>query len=143
MAERSKHWLITVMAIEEVPGFDPNNIYFCVKTVGPRGKGRIAKRLGITHMVDDRLDALKSLCDISKNFPQRGQLILLSPTSKDEYPEDWFIPVNSWLEVMARINVSNHILNSVETMSHHGPIGLLRLSFRQSDLNLKSQQCLF
>ena len=53
MAKRSKHGLLTVMAIEEVTGFDPNNIYFCAKTVGSRGKGRIAKRLGITHMIDD------------------------------------------------------------------------------------------
>ena len=28
MAKRSKHWLLNVMAIAEVTGFDSNNIYF-------------------------------------------------------------------------------------------------------------------
>ena len=117
MAERSKRWLITVMAIEEVTGFDPDNIHFCAKTVGPKGKGGLAKRLGITHMVDDRLDALLSVRDVSENFPERGQLFLLSPTSKDEYPEEWFIPVNSWSEVMARLNVSNRSYHSYTEFS--------------------------
>ena len=41
----------------------------------------------------------------------------MSPNSKDEYPEEWFIPVNSWSEVMARLNVSNHSYHSYTEFS--------------------------
>ena len=95
------------MSIAEVTGFCPNNIYFCAKIAGSRGKGRIAKRLGITHMIDDRYEALMSVHYAAENFPERGQLFHLSPSSKEEFPEERFIPVTTWLGVMAHINVAN------------------------------------
>ena len=78
MAKLTKHWLVDVMAIEEVAGFHPDNIHFCAKISGPRGKGRIAKSLGITHMIDDRDEALLSVYtyyqDSHQRFPTKGQL---------------------------------------------------------------------
>ena len=114
MAEHSRHWLVKVMAIEETTGFNPNNIYYCPKISGSRGKGRIAKSLGITHMVDDRYAALIAVyyAKGAEKFSERGQLFHMSPSSKQEFPEDRFIPVTTWPEVMARLNVSNHSYHS-------------------------------
>ena len=78
MAKLSKAWLLDVMALEDITGFNPINIHFSAKMSGPRGKGRIAKCLGITHMIDDKDEALLSVYDAlhdkGAKFPAHGQV---------------------------------------------------------------------
>ena len=43
MAKLTKYWLLEIMSIDEVAGFNPDNIHFCAKVSGPRGKGKLPK----------------------------------------------------------------------------------------------------
>ena len=90
MAKLSKAWLLDVMAIEAITGFNPNNIHFCAKISGPRGKGRIAKFLGITHMIDDKDEALLSVYETLQEsgvkFPTQGQLFHFARSGNGTHP---------------------------------------------------------
>ena len=61
MADLSRQWLTDTMVIGEITGFKLENIHFCPTRAGPRGKGVIARKLGITNIVDDHDDALKDV----------------------------------------------------------------------------------
>ncbi len=78
MEKVSKAWLLDVIEIEDIPGFNPNNIHFSAKIWGPRGKGRIAKSFGLAHMIDDKDEALLSVYEALQKrgakFPSYGQL---------------------------------------------------------------------
>ena len=78
MAQLCKTWLLDIMAIDAITGFNPNNTYFCPKISGPEGKGRIAQKLGITHMIDDKDEALRTTYQTTNDsgdpFPLHGQL---------------------------------------------------------------------
>ena len=77
MAQLTKTWLLETMAIDAVTGFNPKNIHFCRKISGSEGKGKIAQKLGITHMIDDQDEALRTtyqtINDSGDPFPPYGQ----------------------------------------------------------------------
>ena len=121
MIQRCKEWLLETMAIAEITGMKPENINFCVRISGPDGKGVLAKRLGITHMVDDHDEALKAVYDAQTEegtFPHRGQFFhfarsgIGSPPSCDKWRKEDRPPgvhaVNSWKDVMHLLNVQSH-----------------------------------
>ena len=120
MAKLSKAWLLEVMELEDITGFNPNNIHFSAKISGPRGKGRIAKSLGITHMIDDKDEALLSVYEALQEkgakFPAHGQLFHFARSGSGTPPpcKTWcatdrpsqVIPVGNWNEVLASLNVT-------------------------------------
>jgi hypothetical protein len=131
MAKLSKAWLLEVMALEDITGFNPNNIHFSAKISGPRGKGRIAKCLGITHMIDDKDEALLSVYDAlhekGAKFPAHGQLFHFARSGSGTPPpcKKWcatdrpsqVIPVGTWNEVLASLNVTmaTHLASTKHT----------------------------
>ena len=119
MAKLSRQWLIDTMVIDEITGFKLENIHFCSTRSGPRGKGVIARKLGITHMVDDHDEALKDVylaqSENGAAFPVCGQLFHFASSGvghppsrkhwKQEERPDCVIPVGSWKEVMERLRI--------------------------------------
>ena len=57
---KTKEWMKAQNFFEQT-GMDPTHLYFCLIR---EGKAPIAKELGITHFVDDRLDVLGCLADV-------------------------------------------------------------------------------
>jgi hypothetical protein len=119
MAKLSRQWLTDTMVIDEITGFKLENIHFCSTRSGPRGKGVIARKLGITHMVDDHDEALKDVylaqSENGAAFPLCGQLFHFASSGvghppsckhwKQEERPDCVIPVGSWKEVMERLRI--------------------------------------
>lgn len=76
----------------ERTGVPPNRVHFCRKRPD---KAPIARRLGLTHFVDDRADVLG---------PMRGivpQLFLFGEQKR--LPPRWTRPVADWNEVLDRV----------------------------------------
>ena len=126
MIQRSREWLLNTMALTEITGMKPENIHFCSRISGPEGKGELAKRLGITHMIDDHDEALKAVYNaLTENgrqpgkFPWRGQLFHFAQSGKGEPPkcDKWrqedrpngpghvVYAVSNWMSVMHLLNV--------------------------------------
>ena len=133
MAKLSRKWLIDTMAIDEITGFKTENIHFCSTRSGPRGKGVIAKDLGITHMIDDHDEALKDVFQTHPEngtvFPPCGQLFHFAKSGighppschqwkKEERP-DCVIPVGSWKEVMERLRILQKAHNTTWNTQTH------------------------
>ncbi len=95
MAKLSKTWLLNVMELEAITGFNPNNIQLCSSVSGPRGKGSIARNLQITHMIDDQDEALLSafliILESETKFTNQGQLFHYSRSGNGTPP-----PCKTW-----------------------------------------------
>ena len=91
MAQLTKTWLLETMAIDAVTGFNPKNIHFCRKISGSEGKWKIAQKLGITHMIDDQDEALRTtyqtINDSGDPFPPYGQLFHFARSGSGPPPQ--------------------------------------------------------
>ena len=61
MQAKIRVWMDQIMNFWRRTGALEKNLVFCPEATGPDGKWPIAKRLGITHFIDDRVDALDDL----------------------------------------------------------------------------------
>ena len=77
-------WLFKTMKICERTGFKRENVHFCRERSGERGKGNIAKKLGLTHFIDDRPQCLTSVFeDKAGNAKETIKKMYLFPRSGD------------------------------------------------------------
>ena len=128
MAQLTKTWLLETMAIDAITGFNPKNIHFCRKISGSEGKGEIAQKLGITHMIDDQDEALRTtyqtINDSGDPFPPYGQLFHIARSGNGPPPQSqkWqqedrppqVFPVGSWNDVLSLLNLP-YIQNTTTT----------------------------
>ena len=61
MHQMSMQWLQGPNGFLEKTGILPENVVFVRDRSGPNGKGVMAKRLGLSHFVDNRWDVLQSV----------------------------------------------------------------------------------
>ena len=121
MEARTREWLFGVMAADVAAGFRRENLRFCDRRSGPRGKGPVAQRLGLTHFVDDNDECLWSVyCDPAGcageavrrcggqlfYFPRSGRPPPPRPRSWPDPPPGVVTPVAGWVDLLARLNVA-------------------------------------
>eukprot|EP00928_Gymnodinium_smaydae_P021808 TRINITY_DN18538_c0_g2_i1.p1 TRINITY_DN18538_c0_g2~~TRINITY_DN18538_c0_g2_i1.p1 ORF type:complete len:695 (-),score=151.46 TRINITY_DN18538_c0_g2_i1:211-2295(-) len=61
MHRKCEQWLHSTCRFCEVTGLPKKNIVFVAKVDGPDGKGPAAAQLGLSHFVDDKIEALQSV----------------------------------------------------------------------------------
>ena len=97
-------------------------------------KGRIAKVLGITHMIDDKDEAILSVYETLQEsgvkFPTQGQLFHFARSGNGTPPpcKKWcqadrpsqVVPVGSWKEVIAGLNVQTPALLASIKQTQYG-----------------------
>ena len=97
------------------------NMIFCNEATGPDGKEPIVKRLELTHFIDDRVDILDSLLDLTvqqeKEWKKRrteippflDHLYQYSehPSSRDFSNADRFDVIGGWKEILGHLRVSS------------------------------------
>lgn len=122
MQRVSEIWLHETMHICQRTGLLRQNIHFCPEVEGPCGKGPIAAKLGITHFVDDKDSALRSVFQDSAGNSGRcierhgGQLFFFSRSGLGDEPPQaakWslhsrpkcVVPVANWSQLMLNLNV--------------------------------------
>jgi hypothetical protein len=92
--EKTRRWLDHHRFYERT-GLPPGNVRFCRRRAD---KALICAELGITHMIDDRLDVHRAIRDL---VPYR---YLFGP--QDESVPDWVTPVPTWAEADSLITAS-------------------------------------
>jgi len=122
MRANTLHWLLVTLDLPYRVGLRRGNIHFCCDRTGKLGKGPIAKRLGLTHYIDDRDECLRSVYeDEAGNAGDlirraEGQLIHMARSARGRAPRafDWpyrdrpgntVVAVSTWGQALEELGI--------------------------------------
>lgn len=123
MRAQSEIWLHETMDVCGSTGLLRENIFFCEEIQGPHGKGPVAAKLGITHFVDDKDQALRAVfAEPAGNASaaiqhHSGQLFHFARSGVGQIPPEvqrWplserpscVVPVANWTHLLEVINIT-------------------------------------